>query len=75
MERSAISPAVRARRFGGDRSFLQTQFALLLLYDMRFDLAQQANLDVERVEELLAARDVTGSSRFNDLLEQTQLLA
>jgi hypothetical protein len=74
VERSAISPAVRARRFGGDRSFLQTQFALLL-YDMRFDLAQQANLDVERVEELLAARDVTGSSRFNDLLEQTQLLA
>jgi hypothetical protein len=53
---------------------LQTHFARLL-YDMRFDLARQANLGVERVEELLAARDATGSSRFNDLLEQTKLLA
>src|SRR6267142_3147750 len=53
---------------------LQTHFARLL-YDMRFDLARQVNLGVEKVEELLAARDATGSSRFNDLLEQTQLLA
>jgi hypothetical protein len=53
---------------------LQTHFARLL-YDMRFDLARQVNLGVEKVEELLAGRDATGSSRFNDLLEQTQLLA
>jgi hypothetical protein len=53
---------------------LQIHFARLL-YDMRFDLARQVNLGVEKVEELLAARDATGSSRFNDLLEQTQLLA
>jgi hypothetical protein len=53
---------------------LQAHFARLL-YDIRFDLARQANLGVERVEQLLAARDPSGSSRFNDLLEQTQLLA
>ena len=53
---------------------LQSQFARLL-YDLRYEFSRQVNFGMEGIETLLASQEGRGSSRFNNLIEQTKLLA
>jgi hypothetical protein len=51
---------------------LQGQFARRL-YDLRYELARGAELTIEDIGKLIQSGDPGGSSRFQNLLEQTEL--
>ena len=53
---------------------MQGQFARRL-YDLRYDLARRLDLTFYDIGKLIRSGDPSGSSRFQNLLEQTDLTA